>query len=46
MSLLISFTIFITGIVFNAVVVSMVMIIFEIIFSLWLIPEIRTLNKD
>jgi len=46
MSLLISFTIFIIGIVFNAVVVSMVMIIFEIIFSLWLIHEIRALNKD
>ena len=45
MSLLISITALITGIVFNAVVVSMVMIIFEIIFSLWLIHEIRTLNN-
>lgn len=45
-SVLISFTTFITGIMFNAVVVSIVMIIFEIIFSLWLILENRTLNTE
>ncbi|KJS84430.1 MAG: hypothetical protein JM58_10765 [Peptococcaceae bacterium BICA1-8] len=44
MSVLISFTILIIGIMFNAVVVSIVMIILQIIFSLWLIQEIRTLN--
>ena len=39
MSVLICFTMIIVGIIFNAVVVSIVMIMFEIIFSLWLIFE-------
>ena len=45
MSVIISFTAVIIGIMFNAVVVSIVMIMFEIIFSLWLIRENRTLYR-
>lgn len=44
LSVLIALTTLITGIIFNAVVVSILMIIFEIIFSLWLILENKTLN--
>lgn len=44
MSVLISCTVLIIGILFNAMAVSIVMIIFEIIFSLWLVLENRALN--
>lgn len=44
MSVIISFTILIIGINFNAVVVSLVMIVFEIIFSLWLMFELKSLK--
>lgn len=44
MSVLISFTIFIIGIIFNAVVVSIVMVVFEIIFCIWLMLENKSLN--
>ena len=44
MSVLISFTIFIIGIIFNAVVVSIVMVVFEIIFCAWLILENKSLK--
>lgn len=44
MSVLISFTMIIIGIIFNAVVVSIAMIAFEIIFSLWLMFENKSLN--
>ena len=46
MSVLISLTIFIIGIMFNAVVVSIVMILFEIIFSIWLMFENKSLNIE
>ena len=46
MSVLISFTAFIIGIMFNAIVVSMVMLVFEIIFCIWLIFENKSLNKE
>lgn len=39
MSVLISFTMLIIGIMFNAVVVSIVMVVFEIIFCIWLMLE-------
>ncbi len=42
MSVLISFAALIIGIMFNAVLVSMVMVLFEIIFCIWLMFE----NKD
>ena len=45
MSVLISFTALIIGIIFNAVVVSIVMVIFEIIFCIWLMFENKSLNK-
>ncbi len=45
MSVFISFTMIIIGIMFNAVIVSMVMILYEIIFSLWLMLENKSLNK-
>ncbi|GEM_PF-4930254 len=44
MSILISVTTLVTGIMFNAVVVSIVMIVFEIIFSIWLMIENESLN--
>ena len=44
MSVLIAITALITGIMFNAVVVSTVMIIFEITFSIWLIFENKFLS--
>lgn len=44
MSVIISFTILIIGINFSAVVVSIVMIVFEIIFSLWLMFELKSSN--
>ena len=44
MSVLISITIFIIGIIFNAVVVSIVMVVFEIIFCIWLMLENKSLN--
>jgi hypothetical protein len=44
MSVIISFTILIIGINFSAVVVSIVMIIYEIIFSLLLMFELKVLN--
>ncbi len=46
MSVLVSFTTFIIGIMFNAVVVSMIMVLFEIIFCIWLIFENKALNKE
>ena len=45
MSVLISFTMITIGIIFNAVVVSMVMIVFEIIFCIWLMLENKYLMK-
>lgn len=45
MSVLISFSILVIGIMFDAIVVSKAMIIFEIVFSLWFIQEIRILNN-
>lgn len=44
MSVIISFSILIIGINFNAVVVTLVMIVYEIIFSLWLMFELKVLN--
>ena len=41
MSVVISFTTLILGIMFDAIVIAVVMIIFEVIFSLWLILENR-----
>lgn len=46
MSIFIAFSILIIGIIFNAVVVSIVMIVFEIIFSVWLVVENKALNKE
>jgi len=46
MSILISFTTFIIGIMFNAVIVSIVMIVFEIVFCILLIFENKSLNKE
>ncbi|MGH4051544.1 MAG: DUF7010 family protein [Clostridium sp.] len=46
MSVLISFTALIIGIMFNAVVVSIVMVIFEIIFCMWLMFENKSLIKQ
>ena len=46
MSVLISLTAIITGIMFNAVVVSIVMILFEIVFCIWLIVENKSLNIE
>lgn len=43
MSVIISFTALIIGIVFNAVIVSIVMIIFEITFCVWLVMENKSL---
>jgi len=43
MSVIISFAALIIGIMFNAVVVSIVMIIFEITFCLWLVMENKSL---
>jgi len=45
MSVLISFTMLTIGIIFNAVVVSIVMIVFEIIFCIWLMLENKYLMK-
>jgi hypothetical protein len=44
MSVLISFTILIIGITFNAVVVSTVMVLFEVIFCIWLVVENKSLD--
>ena len=44
MSVLISLTTLIIGIMFSAVVVSIAMILFEIIFSIWLMIENKSLN--
>ncbi len=46
MSVIISFGIFIIGIMFNAVIVSIIMITFEVIFCFWLIVENKTLNVE
>ena len=46
MSVLISFMILIIGITFNAVVVSTVMVLFEVIFCIWLMVENKSLNKN
>nr|WP_244990635.1 hypothetical protein [Clostridium algidicarnis] len=46
MSVIISFSIFIIGIMFNAVIVSIIMIIFEVIFCFCLIVENKTLNVE
>lgn len=44
MSILISFTAITIGIIFNAVVVSIVMVVLEIIFCIWLMLENKSLN--
>jgi hypothetical protein len=46
MSVLISFTSIIIGIMFNSTVVSMVMVVFEVIFCIWLTFENKSLNKE
>ena len=46
MSVLISFTSIIIGIMFNAIVVSIVMILFEFIFCIWLIIENKSFIKQ
>jgi hypothetical protein len=46
MSVLISFTSIIIGIMFNSTVVSMVMVVFEIIFCIWLTFENKSLYKE
>lgn len=46
MSVLISFTILIIGITFNAVIVSTVMVLFEVIFCIWLVIENKSLNYN
>ncbi|MGV8981681.1 DUF7010 family protein [Clostridium sp.] len=46
MSVLISLTMFIIGIMFSAVVVSIIMIVFEIIFCIWLMFENKFLNNE
>lgn len=46
MSVLISFTIICIGIMFNAVVVSIVMILFEGVFSIWLVFENKALKIE
>lgn len=46
MSVLVSFTAIIIGVMFNAVVVSAVMVTLEVIFCIWLILEIKSLNKE
>ncbi|MBU3204946.1 DUF7010 family protein [Clostridium algidicarnis] len=46
MSVIISFSIFIIGIMFNAVIVSIIMITFEVIFCFCLIVENKTLNVE
>lgn len=46
MSVAISLTIFIIGIIFNEVVVSIAMIAFEVIFSFWIDYENKTLNAE
>lgn len=35
----------VVGIIFNAIVVSIIMILFEIIFSIWLVVENKSLNN-
>ncbi|RSK26725.1 hypothetical protein EJF36_07545 [Bacillus sp. HMF5848] len=45
MAVLISVSIFIIGIIFDPVIVSIVMISFEIVFSIWLIIEVKNLQK-
>lgn len=45
MSIIISFTILVVGIMFNPVIVSAFMIIMEIIFSGWLISEVKKLQN-
>jgi hypothetical protein len=45
MSVLISLTMIIIGIMFNSIVVSIIMIILETIFSIWLVVENKSLNK-
>lgn len=44
MSVLISLTALIVGIILNAIAVSIIMILFEIIFSIWLVVENKFLN--
>jgi hypothetical protein len=46
MSILISFTAIIIGVMFNAVVVSSVMVAFESTFCIWLLLENKALNKE
>lgn len=46
MSVLVSFTAIIIGVIFNAVVVSAVMVTLEVIFCIWLTLEIKSLNKE
>lgn len=45
MSVLISFTMLIIGVMFNPVIISIIMIIFEIVFSVWLTVENQTLSS-
>lgn len=44
MSILISFTAIIIGVIFNSAVVSIVMVLFEVIFCIWLSLENKYLN--
>lgn len=46
MSVLISLSAITTGIMFDAVVVAIVMIVFEIVFSIWLVLENKSLNRE
>jgi hypothetical protein len=46
MSILISFTAIIIGIIFNSTVVSIVMVLFEVIFCIWLALENKYLNVE
>lgn len=45
MSVVISFSALIIGIMFNVVVVSVVMIVFEIVFCIWLMHENKTIKS-
>ena len=45
MSILISISVFIVGIIFRPVIVSLLMLIFEVIFCIWLVIENKQLEK-
>lgn len=46
MSIIISFAVLIVGIIFDPVIVSVFMVIMEIIFSVWLISEVKKLKFE